>query len=559
MEAEVMLSRLYTYLTHSSRKSVVPGILILLGLCGMTFYGSGSIPFIGKIIYIRASIGNACGVFLDSYTGLKLWLELVTNVTPRLCVALSLALALVQWRPFRRMIKSHEAAIERFHRDRSWARGSFGLKSLRPSLILGFVFGVFAVIGTQAGDLVDQNGWKLAPHRFFAAPGPSNELPLWPLENMDLIARQENEFNACLGGNTREKCESVKPDYAVVGFRDTWAIVAGMVGGPFVGLLTGFIGGAYRSWVGGSLGDISLFATVLLGMAAGLIRQIKPAWVSHFSGVVWVAVSGSLLQRLVLLTHTALEKNLQDALELILMIGVPVLFINISGCVIFLWIMRFMEKDRLESEKNQMELQVLRAQTDPHFLNNVLTGIDWFFIRNDTPSAQRYIHKLADFYSALRKSISKQYIELAEEIEQVERYIDLQKLCLDELQARIIAEDGTKNCKVPSMCLMTLAENAFKHAFRSPPYQLTIKAYETGLASNLLTLEVSDNGKGIDSQRRPAISEEPVRSENLHGSGVALYQLKKGLDLAYQGRATLRISSVINHGTTVTIILPKEV
>jgi two-component system sensor histidine kinase LytS len=283
------------------------------------------------------------------------WLELVVLLLPRLFVTIIAGLILLRIKGFRRILQTK--------------------KSKRRHLVLLIaVFGLFALIGTHWAASIDiHKKWSLSPDFYY------------PLN----------------------------PSLALVGFRDTWTLVAGLVGGLWVGLGTGLIVGIDRYMIGGVAGLPSGFGTVVLGIFAGFVKQYRPEWTSTAWRVLVAALIGSIIQRLVLL---CLIEPIDDAISLAGKIGVPVSIVNISGCVLFFWIMQDLERDqlandrrkagleilqvqnqaeearlealqaRVESERKnqlnqQLELRALRAQIEPHELNHylLLKFRSWFF------------------------------------------------------------------------------------------------------------------------------------------------------------------------------------
>jgi two-component system sensor histidine kinase LytS len=267
--------------------------------------------------------------------------------------------------------------------------------------------------------------------------------------------------------------------------------------------------------------------------------------------VFWVAVIGTLLHRLLILI---LVRPYDDAWALSWEVVVPVGVINTLGCVLFFWIMRDLDRDRLENEVHearllalQSELRALRAQVDPHFLNNTLNDLQ-ALIRCDPDQARYYVGQLADFFNYTREFAGLNTISLAEELAQLRRYLALQRLGLgDKLQDSFAVAEELLVLQVLPGCLLTLVENALKHGFkgRSAPYQLAVSAQSEGV--NLL-LKVTDNGRGIASERLAELGKHPVRSEN-KGGGVALQQLLQSLRLVFGEQVELSFDSAVGLGT----------
>ena len=386
------------------------------------------------------------------------------------------------------------------------------------------VFGLLAIVGTHSGIPIDvHQGWQ----------------------SIDISADLPVKL-----GDTQ----------AIVGFRDTIVLIAGMIAGPWVGFGAGLIAGVERYQLGGLAASASGFATVLLGLFAGGVRHFRPHWVATVKGVFWVAATGTALHRLTLLI---LVKPFNDALALSWEVFVPVAILNTLGCVLFFWILRDLDRDRIENEAQearvlalQAELRALRAQVDPHFLNNALNDLN-SLIRRDPDKARHYVVQLAGFFKYTRMFAGLDTIKLTQELAQVKRYLELQRLGLDDkLQDSYTVAKELLNLHVLPGCLLTLVENALKHGFkaRPAPYQLHISAH---LDDAYLILQVSDNGGGIAPERLAELGKYPVRSDS-DGGGVALHQLLRSMRLVFGEQVDLSFSSTVNQGTVARLKQPKK-
>jgi two-component system sensor histidine kinase LytS len=306
-------------------------------------------------------------------------------------------------------------------------------------------------------------------------------------------------------------------------------------------------------------------------------------------------LAGTVLHRLFLL-FIAQPYNLAAVLSLNVVI--PVAVVNCLGCVLFIWVMRDLDRDKWEAEvrkeqllkqeaelrtrqaeqreqdahllkheaelreqearslKEKAELRALRGQVEPHFLNNILNGI-CSLISDDQDKAIEYVLKLAAFFNATRRYASANTISLRDELEQLGRYLDLQKLRFGE-KFRYQADDippGLLDCQLTPLSLLTLAENALDHGMKgcADGILLSVSAVDLG---DSLALRVADNGCGIPSGRLADLLKAPVESQNSHGNGVALYILNQSLELAFPGRAGMAIAS--KQGTEVIMTLPKD-
>lgn len=425
------------------------------------------------------------------------WLDNTAQLSQRVCVVLIAAHVCIRIDWLRQALRSHSS---------EW----------RNRLVCAAFFGVFAIIGTHSGFLLDVH--QLGKHI------------AWPAELSDAL----------------------KHSQAVIGFRDLMVLAAGLSGGPWIGLGTGLLAGWERYLLGGFAGDASAVATVVQGLWAGLAFQWRPAWASSFRGACFITLMGTIMQKLILLI---LVKPYSDALTLVLETALPVAIVNTLGVLLFLFVIQDLERDRLANQARQAELRALNAQIEPHFMNNTLNAIK-ALIRRDAEAAAQYVVKLARFLDDTRLNVGANSIALQQEIAQVERYLDFQTLRFPEaFQFQRNISPQLLNCQLPPRCLQTLTENALLHGMQgqSKPLKIDIIGVDHG---HTFTLRVSDNGGGIDAQRLGALGKQPVQSVNGNGSG--LYHLRQSLKLAFPRQSTLTINSWEGHGTEVILTIPKR-
>ena len=118
-------------------------------------------------------------------------------------------------------------------------------------------------------------------------------------------------------------------------------------------------------------------------------------------------------------------------------------------------------------EKRQKELQLsaIRLKAIPHFHSNVLASIEYFVMNNSTDEATRYMKLYSDFTNQTLTDINLPARSIAEEIDYVRAYLELEQLRYGErLQYHIdVAGDVDQNVMLPTMILHTYCQNAVKH------------------------------------------------------------------------------------------------
>src|SRR5204863_9458592 len=86
------------------------------------------------------------------------------------------------------------------------------------------------------------------------------------------------------------------------------------------------------------------------------------------------------------------------------------------------------EKNQLLNNWYEQENRVLSAQMDPHFIFNSLNTIQQFIITNDNDKAQLYLSKFSRLIRKILESNTQEHITLAEEIDIIEKYLEIESL-----------------------------------------------------------------------------------------------------------------------------------
>lgn len=190
----------------------------------------------------------------------------------------------------------------------------------------------------------------------------------------------------------------------------------------------------------------------------------------------------------------------------------------------------------MEYARNQAELALYKAQINPHFLFNTLNTIYGLLITQSDKteaSLERFINLTKYMYN----NANREFIDLAEEVEYIGQYIDLQKLRLNEyadIRFCHEVEDGTM--EVPPMMLITFVENAFKYGISSnEACYIHIGLREHG---GTLSFEVENSVVGHKGQRK---SSKGMGIENCRRRPNLLYPNRHTLDIDCSQPNTYRI------------------
>ena len=203
----------------------------------------------------------------------------------------------------------------------------------------------------------------------------------------------------------------------------------------------------------------------------------------------------------------------------------------------------FRKYQERELRLSQAELQALRTQLHPHFLFNTLNAIAEL-VYSDPKVADQSILRLSELLRFSLASEKAQEVTLKEEIEFLEKYVEIHKtLMRDRLNVRICIDPETLDAAVPNMILQPLVENAIKHGISPRPEGGNIEVHARRLDGNLY-VEITDDGLGM-----------PEQGTGGQG-GVGLINTRERLKHMYNDAHTFNVDSSPGRGVTIRISVP---
>ena len=185
---------------------------------------------------------------------------------------------------------------------------------------------------------------------------------------------------------------------------------------------------------------------------------------------------------------------------------------------------RALRASQLEARLAQAQLQVLRMQLQPHFLFNTLHSIS-ALMHKDVKRADSMIAALSDLLRMSLRSVGVQEVELREEVDFLQRYLEIMSLRFgDRLTVSLDIDPRVLDARVPTLVLQPLVENALRHglgeAMRAGQVRVTAV-----LDGDFVRCEVIDNGRGIPPggpREGVGISNTRARLRHLYGDRFAL-------------------------------------
>jgi len=154
---------------------------------------------------------------------------------------------------------------------------------------------------------------------------------------------------------------------------------------------------------------------------------------------------------------------------------------------------------RLENKLKASEVTALKAQMNPHFIFNTLNSIQDLILMDDIRASNIYLGKFADLMRMLLHASGENQIPLAQEIQLLELYLEMEQLRFgSEFSSSIQTDLSPSQCdriEIPSLLIQPYVENAIKHGLLHKKGQKNVDI-QFYLEDQALHCTITDNGIG---------------------------------------------------------------
>ena len=198
-----------------------------------------------------------------------------------------------------------------------------------------------------------------------------------------------------------------------------------------------------------------------------------------------------------------------------------------------------LQRSRLEKQAVDARLALLQGQIEPHFLFNTLANVQ-ALVETGSPRAAEVLKSLIAYLRAAMPRLHDSEPTLDNELALVRAYLELMRMRLpDRLSYSLRVDDALHAMALPSMSLLTLAENAVRHGIDPAEDGGTIEVGAERVGS-VTRLWVADSGAGMHEHAQ---------------TGTGLANLRARLAATYGAAAELVLSEVRPHGLRAEIVI----
>lgn len=208
----------------------------------------------------------------------------------------------------------------------------------------------------------------------------------------------------------------------------------------------------------------------------------------------------------------------------------------------------------LKARVSATEMKVLRLQMNPHFIFNSLNSVSDYIARHETHTAHYFLSKFAKMMRQVLEHSEKSEITLAEDLQVVETYIQLELMRLrNELSYEILVGPGIdpEVTMVPPLIVQPFVENSIWHGLsgKDRPGRISIRVMKEG---GMIRYIVEDDGIG-----RKAAGKNGSAGRRSMGLRIT----KDRLDIINQTKRSSAGVEIFDlaEGTRVELRLPLEI
>jgi LytS/YehU family sensor histidine kinase len=201
------------------------------------------------------------------------------------------------------------------------------------------------------------------------------------------------------------------------------------------------------------------------------------------------------------------------------------------------------ENLKWQASINEIELNKLKSQLNPHFMFNAMNSIRALIDENPEKSKDA-VTQLSNILRSTLLMGKNKIVPFHDELKIVEDYLALETVRYEErLKTKINIHPDSKQFTVPPLMIQTLIENGIKHGISKLTKGGTIELH-THVENNKLIIQIINSGQ---------------LSETKGSTGFGIKNTEQRLELLYGRQAELKIRNRDSENVIAEISIPKDI
>ncbi len=196
------------------------------------------------------------------------------------------------------------------------------------------------------------------------------------------------------------------------------------------------------------------------------------------------------------------------------------------------WLRNLREKQELQTQTMQSELNFLKSQINPHFLFNTLNNLYALTLKK-SDKAPEIVIKLSEMMRYMLYECNEKQVLLSKEIKYIRNYLDLERLRQGkDIEIKFQVEGNVSEQKIAPLMFIPFLENSFKHGLNNH--------ISRGFVNIKLIVDYQKVHFYIENSK-PETS--PVLHPNRKSGGIGLVNVKRRLNILYPNNYKLEITN----------------
>lgn len=211
-----------------------------------------------------------------------------------------------------------------------------------------------------------------------------------------------------------------------------------------------------------------------------------------------------------------------------------------------------------EKEKKDMEIKILQAQINPHFLYNTLDSIKWIATMQKNTGIVQVVTALSSLLKNMAKGFNEK-VTFRQELDFLQNYVTIEKIRYIELfDVEIqVDEEALYDARIVKLTLQPIVENAIFSGIE-PSGRFGLIQIHAFSSDGVFYVTIRDNGVGIAPENIGKLLTDTSRITKSNMSGIGLPNVDRRLKLVYGEHYGITIESELDNYTMITISLPLE-
>ena len=154
--------------------------------------------------------------------------------------------------------------------------------------------------------------------------------------------------------------------------------------------------------------------------------------------------------------------------------------------------------EEYQKQINELQMNALQLQMNPHFVFNSINSINYFIIQNDRDRASNYLAKFSRLIRQILENSKSKLISLEQELEAIQLYLEIEQVRFEgkfDFEIKIDEQVQLSSIQIPPLIIQPYVENAIWHGLMNKPDPGQLLLHIRNAGDSVLCI-IEDDGIG---------------------------------------------------------------